>query len=58
MEKDTGQLKESIKLSKMSKGYNWEIRIFPKVEFLLPTDILRLQQLDDEMRGIWGVEEK
>lgn len=38
---------ESVKLSKNSKGYNWEIR-------LLSTDIPRLQELDRQMRSLWG----
>jgi hypothetical protein len=57
---------ESIKLSKMSKGYNWEIKIYPipcnelsdidgrptgkKEQRLCETDIDRLQRFDDELR--------
>ena len=53
---DETDLKEHIKLSKMSKGYNWEIKIFHKIECLLPSDIARLKALDLEMRENWGAE--
>jgi hypothetical protein len=39
--------KESIKLSKMSKAYQWEIK-------LLSLDIDRLEQLNNEMKKRFG----
>ena len=54
--------KESIKLSKNSKGYNWDIRIFP------PTDenqvqndekmLKRLEYLNKEMKRRFESQEK
>jgi len=38
---------ESIKLAKMSKGYNWEIK-------LLEIDISRLEKLNNEMVDKFG----
>jgi hypothetical protein len=50
MEQQTEQ-KESIKLMKMSKGYQWEIKIIPgDSEFPLHitnTDLERLKRLND-----------
>lgn len=39
--------KESIKLMKMSKGFQWEIK-------LLSLDIDRLEQLNNEMKKRFG----
>lgn len=40
--------KESLKLSKMSKGFNWEIKIFPYSKELqpVPTKITDLEWID------------
>ena len=48
---------ESLKLSKMSKGYNWEIKIFPKDMDGIDIDkemIDRITKLDEEMRERFG----
>lgn len=37
----------SIKLTRNSKGYNWEIKI-------LEIDIDRMERLDNEMKKRWG----
>ncbi len=40
--------KESIKLSKMSKGYQWEIRL---IDWEDDTNMIaRLQRIDDELK--------
>lgn len=44
------QQSESLKLCKMSKGYNWEIR-------LLSLDIDRLEELNNKMVEKFGVKE-
>ena len=41
---------ESIKLSKMSKGYNWEIKV-------LDLDIERLEKIDKRLREKFGDKE-
>lgn len=41
------ELSESIKLTKNSKGYNWEVR-------LLEVDIDRLEELNNEMLNRFG----
>jgi len=41
---------ESLKLSKNTKGYNWEIKI-------LSTDIKRLTELNEEMLKQFGVDQ-
>ncbi len=44
------QQRESIKLMKMSKGYNWEIRVLPVGEgskdLLTEKDVIRLEALN------------
>jgi len=40
-------LSESIKLSKMSKGYNWEIRI-------LSLDVSRVEEINKQMVERFG----
>ena len=40
--------RDSIKLMKMSKGYQWEIRIFE--DFILEKDIDRLERLNNKMK--------
>lgn len=39
--------KESIKLIRNSRGYNWEIRV-------LDLDIERLKKIDNELQEQWG----
>ncbi len=39
---------ETIKLSKMSKGYNWEIKLVDKI------DVDRLEQINTEMMKRFG----
>lgn len=46
-EKPLVEQKESIKLFKNTKGYNWEIRV-------LDLDIDRIESLDREMRKRFG----
>jgi len=47
--------KESIKLSKMSKGYNWEIKIIPELPGILgKEDLKRLHKHDEELRKKYG----
>lgn len=43
--------KESIKLSKMSKGYNWEIK-------LLEINLKRLDEINQEMVNKYGGEKQ
>ena len=54
--------KESIKLMKMSKGFQWEIKLLPFEELdkinpkqLNITDIDRLEGLNNEMKKRFGV---
>ena len=54
MENEPIKLNESIKLSKMSKGYNWEIRILPNEEKLGREDIRRLERIDEELNERFG----
>jgi len=42
--------KESIKLMKMSKGYNWEIKLLPMDSFIGKTDVDRLEELNNEIK--------
>ena len=51
--------RESIKLSKMSKGYNWEIKIIPEVpaNILGAEDLKRLHRHDEELRKKYGEKE-
>ena len=45
------QQKESIKLIKNTKGYNWEIKLFPLVDgagFMSP-DLERLEKINSEL---------
>ncbi len=52
--------KESIKLLKMSKGYNWEIKVIPAVEginILTSADLKRLHDHDEELRKKYGSKE-
>lgn len=48
--------KESIKLSKMSKGYNWDIRIVAvnPPHLLEDEDLERLEKLDNQLREKYG----
>jgi len=43
------EYKDSLKLIKNTKGYNWEIR-------LISLDIEKLQEIDLKMRELWGAE--
>ena len=60
VENENIKVNESIKLSKMSKGYNWEIRVFipDQDELNIMTNdkkcILRLQELDNKLRERFG----
>ena len=44
------QQKESVKLIKNTKGFNWEIK-------LLEIDLDRLEKLNNEMQSKFGVKE-
>lgn len=46
------QQKESIKLSKMSKGYNWEIKLHLDSSDAL--DLARLEKLNTELKRRYG----
>lgn len=46
--------KESIKLIKNTKGYNWEIKINPKGEQMSTEDLTRLDQLNTWMMKKYG----
>ena len=46
--------KESIKLSKMSKGYNWEIKLLAGESGIIDTQLERLEKIDKEMQEKWG----
>jgi len=52
------QQRESIKLSKMSKGFNWELKLLPikneEGETLGVADIERLEELNNEMKKRFG----
>ena len=47
--------KESIKLMRMSKGYQWEIKLLINEELTSPdeTIIKRLEQLDKDLKAIY-----
>lgn len=51
---------EYIKLSKMSKGYNWEIKVFLKEganqEEADSNHLRRLKVIDDNLKENWGGE--
>jgi len=42
--------KESIKLMKMSKGYNWEIKLLPVNISIGKIDVDRLEELNNDMK--------
>ncbi len=59
--------RESIKLMKMSKGYNWEIKVLPStikgsiqnINLTLgDKEIERLEQIDKQLREKYGEKEK
>lgn len=50
-ENQTIELKESIKLIKNTKGYQWEIKI-------LDLDIAKLKAVDDKLRELYPQEMK
>lgn len=55
-EQITMEIKESIKLLKMSKGYNWEIKIIPLGGAILSQEALeRLRMIDNDLRKTYGV---
>ena len=45
--------KESIKLMKMSKGYQWEIKLFPTGK-LIDGEIDRLAELNQKLEEKYG----
>ncbi len=52
MEDNNIQQKESIKLMKMSKGYQWEIKL---LDFEKDKDVIkRLENIDKELREKYG----
>lgn len=56
------KINESIKLSKMSKGYNWEIRMLPLDKDESDTNkyaelINRIEKLNNEMKERFGDED-
>lgn len=52
MEEPIYEQKEKIKLSKMTKGFNWEISLLGNPEFNLE----RLKKINEEMRKNYGNE--
>jgi hypothetical protein len=51
--------RESIKLMKMSKGYQWEIRVFGsgiKSGKIMPSDVEHLEFLDKKLKEKWEQE--
>ncbi len=52
MENNNIEQKESIKLMKMSKGYQWEIKIVEKK--IDSAEITRLEIIDKELREKYG----
>jgi hypothetical protein len=42
---------EGIKITRNSRGHNWEISINPIAERLAKSDILRLKELEDEIKN-------
>ena len=56
MEEPINIQKESIKLMKMSKGYNWEIKIVAvsKPNLIEETDLDRLEEIDKKLRDRYG----
>ena len=53
MEKEIQQ-KESIKLSKMSKGYNWEIRLLSTKDILDLKDLERMELYNKDCERRYG----
>ncbi len=58
--KTTDIVKESVKLTKNTKGYSWEIRIFAKNDDgkLEEADIERIERFDNLMKIQWGKKEE
>lgn len=48
------QQKESIKLMKMSKGYNWEIRV---IDDDIEKQMERLERIDKELKARYNQED-
>ena len=53
MEENNIQQKESVKLMKMSKGYQWEIKLLGN-DIVSDFEIKRLEQLDKELKEKFG----
>ena len=52
--------KESIKLSKMSKGYNWEIKVLGwegNLYKITDAEVKRLKELNEDMKKEYGEKE-
>lgn len=49
--------KESIKLTKNTKGFNWEIKLLASGNELTVLDIERLDNLNKELEGKYGTRE-
>lgn len=58
MEEKIHEQRESIKLMKMSKGYQWEIRVIGTDENgrLRQEDIFHLAGIDSQLKGRWEQE--
>ena len=54
MSEEQIEQKESIKLIKNTKGYNWEIKIFSDKDELSLLDIEKLNVLNKEMEEKYG----
>ena len=46
--------KESVKLIKNSRGYNWEIRVLQREGETMDDYMLRLSKIDDELNKRYG----
>lgn len=62
METEPIKMHESVELSKMSKGYQWKIKMFPKDEHSIDEDIYeellkRITKLDGELDTRFGKDE-
>lgn len=51
------QQSESIKLSKMSKGYNWESKVISKEEMMTVETAKRAKEINDWLEENYGNQE-
>jgi hypothetical protein len=46
--------KDTVKLEKNSKGYNWEIKVFASVDKFSEDDMKRLNALNSQLQAQYG----